>query len=88
MYEQSGGFFDWMNKGDIPAQDIDESIQFIILIGILLVIINAFTKACHFFSNFECCDIFFMGFNLSTCIKITQRAFSFFLTNSLVNFCR
>ena len=51
MYEQSGGFFDWMNKGDIPAQDIDESIQFIILIGILLVIINAFTNLFLYLKN-------------------------------------
>ena len=44
VYDQSGGMFDWMNKGNVPVQDIDESVQFIILIGLLLVIINAFTN--------------------------------------------
>ena len=40
---QFGGMFDWMNKGDGDTS-IDPSIQMIIVIGVLLVILNAFTN--------------------------------------------
>ena len=53
VYDQSGGMFDWMNKGNVPVQDIDESVQFIILIGLLLVIINAFTNLFLYLKNKE-----------------------------------
>ena len=40
---QSGGMVDWMDKGtNVPL--IDPSIQIIILVGVFLVIVNAFTN--------------------------------------------
>tara|TARA_B100000686_G_scaffold303957_1_gene341189 strand:+ start:1272 stop:2132 length:861 start_codon:yes stop_codon:yes gene_type:complete len=40
---QFGGMFDWMNKGESNT-NIDPAIQMIIIIGVLLVILNAFTN--------------------------------------------
>ncbi len=40
---QFGGMFDWMNKGESNT-NIDPAIQMIIIVGVLLVILNAFTN--------------------------------------------
>ena len=40
---QFGGMFDWMNKGESNTS-IDPAIQMIIIVGVLLVILNAFTN--------------------------------------------
>ena len=40
---QFGGMFDWMNKGE-STTNIDPAIQMIIIVGVLLVILNAFTN--------------------------------------------
>ena len=47
---QFGGAFDWMDKGTSDTE-VDPSIQMIILIGIILVILNAFTNIFLYLKN-------------------------------------
>ena len=47
---QFGGAFDWMDKGTGDTE-VDPSIQMIILIGIILVILNAFTNLFLYLKN-------------------------------------
>ena len=47
---QFGGAFDWMDKGTSDTE-VDPSIQMIILIGIILVILNAFTNLFLYLKN-------------------------------------